>query len=435
MEIDPPQTQLQTSVIFTNSQSATSAVAGLYSQMLQSPLNFFNGGITIHAGLSADEFYNTSPNSAYDAFFTNALVADNGTGIYMRLWKPAYQYIYQANAILEGLRKSSVLTDSVKSQLTGEMLVARSLCYFYLVNLYGDVPLILSTDYRMNAIMPRTSTSLVYDQMISDLKTAQNLLSYNYITTGRVRPNRWTATALLARIYLYKREWGNAESQADSIINSGQYALVSNLNNVFLTTSSEVIWQLLPTSTTINTGEGNTFIPASATTIPLFALTSFLLNAFETNDQRKAAWLKSNIVNGTTYYYPYKYKVKSGSTITENYIVFRLAEQYLIRAEARAQQNNNTGAQEDLNLIRKRAGLLGTNVSDPSSLLLAIEHERQIELFAEWGHRWLDLKRTSRVNAVLGTEKASNWQPTDALYPLPLETVQNNPYIIQNPGY
>ena len=116
-------------------------------------------------------------------------------------------------------------------------------------------------------------------------------------------------------------------------------------------------------------------------------------------------------------------------------MVLRLAEQYLIRAEARAQQNNISGSQSDLNLIRNRAGLVNTAANDKTALLTAIEHERQVELFTEWGHRWLDLKRTNRADAVLGPIKAPNWQPTDMLYPIPQTQIANDPNVHQNPGY
>ena len=116
-------------------------------------------------------------------------------------------------------------------------------------------------------------------------------------------------------------------------------------------------------------------------------------------------------------------------------MVLRLAEQYLIRAEARAQQNNISGAQSDVNVIRNRAGLANTTATTQGTLLSAIEHERQIELFAEWGHRWMDLKRTNRADAILGPLKSSNWQSSDVLFPIPLTQIQNDPNFTQNSGY
>jgi hypothetical protein len=441
IEIPPPKTQAITSTIFADDQSAQSAVVGIYSQMVSSNLFMFNGGLTVFPGLSADEIYNTSPNSGLDPFSKNAIPASEFTTVYNRIWSKAYNYIYQANSILEGIANSSSLTAGTKQQLTGEAKFVRAFCYFYLVNLFGDVPMETSTNYQVNAVMPRTASAQVYQQIISDLQDAQNLLQQAYPTSRRVRPNKWTATSLLARVYLYKKDWTNAEAQSSAVINSGVYTLETIASgNVFLYTSNEAIWQLMKETT--NTVEGATFIPSSGTVKPTYALTTFLVNAFEIGDQRKTTnattWVKSNVNGGITYYYPNKYKqrtITSGNAPTEYLIVFRLAEQFLIRTEARAQLNNISGAQSDLNMVRSRAGLPPTIANDQPSLLTAVEHERQIELFAEWGHRWFDLKRTGRVDSILGVEKSPNWQVTDALYPIPLTEIQANPFLTQNPGY
>ncbi|WP_394334799.1 RagB/SusD family nutrient uptake outer membrane protein [Niastella vici] len=115
-------------------------------------------------------------------------------------------------------------------------------------------------------------------------------------------------------------------------------------------------------------------------------------------------------------------------------IVFRAAEIYLIRAEARAQQNNLTGAAADLNVIRSRAGLPATTATTPTEYLDAIFRERKFELFTEWGHRWFDLIRTGNANTVLGALKPT-WRPTAALFPIVTQVLLSNPQLTQNPGY
>lgn len=119
-------------------------------------------------------------------------------------------------------------------------------------------------------------------------------------------------------------------------------------------------------------------------------------------------------------------------------MVLRLAEQYLIRAEARTKLNNLSGAIKDINVIRKRAGLL--LISDTKSelskseLMDYIMYERKYELFSEWGPRWLDLKRTERASQVLKSIKPL-WQDTDLFYPIPEEERIKNPNLTQNDGY
>jgi hypothetical protein len=120
--------------------------------------------------------------------------------------------------------------------------------------------------------------------------------------------------------------------------------------------------------------------------------------------------------------------------LTEYNMVLRLAEQYLIRAEARGMQNDLTGAMDDVNIIRARAGLSsidGTGFAQ-QDVLDAIDQERRAELFVEWGHRWFDLKRTGKIDAVLGPVKP-DWQSKDALFPIAQTEIIANPNLIQNP--
>lgn len=430
---DAPVDRLQTANVFTNDNTAIATITGIYSEMTQGNLGIVTGNTTIYSGLCADELKYTSSNANTLDFFTNSIRVDNSDlGAY---WARAYKHIYEANAAIEGIQTSLSISIPVKNQLLGEAKFIRAFCHFYLVNLFGDIPLILSADYRVNSTLPRTPRIQVFTQIIADLTEAQNLLNINYPTTEKVRPNKWTATALLARTYLYIGDWINAAAQSSAIINSGTYSPLPTLANSFLKNSQEAIWQILPVNSSVNTYEGSSFIPA-ANTIPAYSLTTILLNSFEANDQRKSIWTGNIIVNGQTYYYPYKYKIKTGGTpLNEYYTVFRLAEQYLIRAEARAQQNDITGAQADLNTIRLRAGLPATAANDKSSMLIAIEHERQTELFTEWGHRWLDLKRNNHADILLATLKAPNWQSQDVLWPIPLPEILANGQLSQNPGY
>ena len=107
----------------------------------------------------------------------------------------------------------------------------------------------------------------------------------------------------------------------------------------------------------------------------------------------------------------------------------------MIRAEARAHLRNFEGARQDLNRIRNRAGLGNVTVDSLEGLLDAILKERQVELFAERGRRWFDLKRQGKASEVLAPIK-SNWQETDVLLPIPGPELEINPNLLpQNPGY
>jgi hypothetical protein len=435
VEVETPKTLIIDESIFTNDASANSAILGIYSKMMESN-TFASVYTTLYSSLSSDELVSYSNNPAFGEFYSNTVTPSNNN--LKSFWGDAYSFIFAANSILEGVSGSTLLSEGLKQQLIGEAKFIRAFCYFNLSMFFGDVPLITTTDYRINAISDRTPLSKIHEQIIEDLQEAKVLLKedYSFSNGERVRPNKWTATALLSRMYLFIGEWANAETQATSIINNSAYSLVKNLNDVFLKNSSEAIWQLAPVRPNINTNEGEIFVLTAAPGGSFgVAISKYLLNAFGSGDARKNTWIGSISLNNQTYYFPNKYKIKLSSTISEYYMVFRLSEQYLIRAESRAQQNNIPGAVSDLNKIRERAKLPNFNTNDKTALLSAILHERQVELFTEWGLRWFDLKRTNTSNTILGPIKSPNWQTTDVLYPIPQSEINNNPNLTQNSGY
>jgi len=343
------------------------------------------------------------------------------------------------------------LSAATKSSLTGEAEFLRAFCFFYLANFYGDVPLTSTTSYQTNSLMERTPKVQVYQQIISDLKNAQNSLATDYsLSNGqRTRANSWAATALLARVYLYTGQWDSAVLASTDVINNTTLYSLDTLNGVFLANSTEAILQLMQNFNgninSVATAEGYTFIPPDSTSSPNYYLTPQLLSAFDSGDQRRTNWIDStdyNNGNGPTYYYyPYKYKINATTAnpnnITEYPMLLRLGEQYLIRAEAEANLGGSEISQAiaDLDTIRQRAGLPAYGGGqDQTSVLNAVYHERQVELFAEFGHRWLDLKRTNRATSILGLIKPQ-WTPNAVLYPVPYSEMQADPNLTQNPGY
>jgi hypothetical protein len=247
-------------------------------------------------------------------------------------------------------------------------------------------------------------------------------------TTERIRPNKWAATALLARVYLFRGNWDAAVLAATTVIEHKELYDTVPLNTVFLKHSREAIWQLQPVDRTF-TADAELF----AVQRPVL-ISDDLLQAFEPDDARKQLWLGDN-----EQYYPYKYKVVTpGSPTTEYTMVLRLAEQYLIRAEAWARSGHPEEARADLNVIRQRAGLRDMGVTTTELLLATILHERRIEFFSEWGHRWLDLKRTGKVNAVMSgvtPGKGGSWQSYKQWYPIPRSELLLNHNLVQNTGY
>jgi len=427
--------QIVTSQVFSDSVNATGGVLVLYTSPALTTWNPDE-----YAGLGADELLSNKGDATSVGYYTDSLVSASNNSI----WSGFYgQYsIYSANAALEGLAASKLLSTSLRNQLEGECKFMRAFYYFYLVNFFGDVPYVTASDYHVNQLMPRAAVSDVYKNIQQDLLQSRQQMAPAYPSAGRQRPNRYTADALLARLYLYQRQWSNAGARCDSILNSGLYALVTNLDNVFLDQSQEAIWQIgshSPYYSRIAPSSGSPYLPFFTFGAPTYSLSPFLVQAFDSGDLRKSHWVGTVNIRGTTYTYPYKYKnglFSNPNNTTEDLMVIRLAEIYLIRAEARAQQGDLAGAMQDVNVVRGRAGLGAATAGSLTEAMGAILHERQTELFTEWGHRWFDLKRTDSINAVLGREKP--WWPADghaALYPIPYKELLYNPNLTQNPGY
>jgi starch-binding outer membrane protein, SusD/RagB family len=437
VDVDLPINKITSPAVFADDKTAAAAVLGLYSKMAATAGTFSNGTTSIYMGLASDELKYMGSSSEILAFNTNILSADNGI-LYSNFWADPYKIIYQANACIEGLNSSSGITSEVRQQLLGESYFVRAFCYWYLLNVFGDVPLVLTTDYEANSLVGRTLGSLVSSQIIQDLQASRAMLSKSYPTTGKLRPNYYTATALLNRVYLKSENWKGVEDTAGEIINSGLYSLETDLSKCFIIASKEALWQLaIPDAQIINTIEGNRFIPvSSATVVPNYVLTPSLLGAFESGDLRRTNWVGTKTVSGVSYQYPYKYKVRSNAVKSEHVIVFRLPELYLNRAEARCHLNNLPGAISDLNEVKKRANPNGQPFANTTQSVVeaAISKEKRIEFFAEWGMRWFDLGRTGQTDNVLSAVKPT-WNSRAKLFPIPSTEIQLNPNLLQTPGF
>jgi hypothetical protein len=447
--IPPPTNTLTTSQVFSTDALATEAMTEVYYNMINSS-GLFQEDATIYGGASADEFLFFNQGSITNIEFQkNAILSNNN--IAGTMWQTAYNAIYGCNAVIAGVNASTGVHDSVKNELIGEAEFTRAFSYFYLVNFYGSVPLVLTTNYNVTRLLSNSTSATTYAQIIADLKDAEGRLAPDYSVAGgqRIVPNKWAAIALLARVYLYTSDWVDAAAQASTVIgNQNLYALVPNLQNVFLINSQEAIWQLQQSNSVSpfynGTPEAALIIPKTQTSFPpLVYMTSVLVASFEDSDMRRTEWVDSTVYMGQVYYYPYKYEYGPAQDIdngsyAEYYMVLRLAEQYLIRAEAEA---NGAGgginaAINDMDTIRLRAGLgVYSGSQNEDSVLAAIYHERQVELFAEWGHRWLDLKRWADPVQILSNNKGITVSSSSLLFPIPSTELTSDPNLAQNPGY
>lgn len=460
--VNPPKDTITTEQVFSNNTQAEWALAAVYTKMIHGPMlqlfstsvateNFSTGLTTILGSLSSDELYPTGGPSSGSLYYIDInRLAIPFSDVTNQCWKSAYKIIYDANAVIEGIAgsKPGVLLESVKQQLTGEALTIRAFSYFYLVNFFGDVPLVLTTDVSKTIGMSRTASKTVYQQIVKDLVTAKSTLLSDYSAgkQERVRINKWFAEALLSRVYLFDGQYENAIKSASAIIeNTELFKLEDDLNDVFKKESKEAIFQLKPNSSNLATKnatpEGFVFNPVNANSPAMFNFYSDFVQSFAVEDKRKQVWMAGN----GSQLHPHKYKFGEANSTPngyqeEYYVVMRLAEIYLIRAEAQIllSDANTALAIANINVLRPRAGLqLLSNNLNAEDVKVAIANERKFELFAEWGHRWLDLKRTGKAVEVLSTIEVNKpWLGEyQLLYPIPISEIDNNVNIAQNPRY
>ncbi|WP_312459938.1 RagB/SusD family nutrient uptake outer membrane protein [Sphingobacterium siyangense] len=422
-----------TEQIYANDQLADSVVLALYGKFAN-----MQNSLSLMTGLSSDEIKPgiNSFNPGYTYMYTYNLNPFSGPT--NDFWAACYTVIGISNAMIEGVMQSKGMTQAGKDEVLGQAKFMRALNYYFLVNLYGDVPLVLSSNYQEERLKPRVAVSTVYTQIIQDLEEASNLLADNY-PDQRVRANKWAALALLSRVYLFTKDWAKAEQAASQVIGQTQLFQLGQLDNptgtkpmdIFVKNNPEQIlqlWNSLGASIGgISFGEFSGFAVTEDET--------GLLSAFESSDKRKENYIKFDETTASYQINKYRSNGEESTPNNEYTSVLRLSEQYLNRAEARLELGLPT-ALDDINILRKRAGLTDL----PSGLLKtqalqAIIQERRVELSFEWADRWFTLKRLGLADAVMSKAKPTTWKAFAQLYPVPTTEIQNNRQLTQNPGY
>jgi starch-binding outer membrane protein, SusD/RagB family len=424
-----PVNEVSDAATIVDATSSETAVRGIYRTMAQ---NYYGGLYETFGYLGGDDIVWTGSQAVIQQFISHSITSDNGN--LETVWSGIYQTINGANNVIAKVPKvvDPTFTAGQQNQLTGEGYFVRALAYFDLARCWGGVPITLTpttTATQKNGI-PRSTLAQTYAQVFSDLDAADSLLS-TPTAQNPVRANKETAWALKARYYLYQKDYVNAEAYATKIIaDNNNYQLLTPFSSWFYPASAvatkESVFELSYNSTYQNSSRGYWQPPANGGTrqwAPNATLVG-LLNNPQIGGGRSAL---IGVVSATnTYYGNLFYR----SPATDPSYIIRIAEVYLIRAEARAQQNELSGALADLNAIRTRAGLPNSTAIAQSDILLAIEQENRVE-FALEPHRWFDLVRTGRAQAVLGVS-----DPNQLLFPIPITEIQlSNGNLTQNPGY
>ena len=420
-----PVQQLPDDQAIKDAGSARAATIGVYDRVqayyqLNWPVLGFLPGENVRFNGTLNQFLQIDQNQ---------LSADNV--LITEAWTQMYQAVNGANNVIAALPgiNDPLLPAAEKNQLLGEAYFLRALVYFDLGRGWGGVPLALTpTRSKANGQGLRRSTQAqTYDQVLADLAQAETLLPE---AATRNRAVKAAARALRARLHLYRQQWAEAGASATQVIASTNYRLVTPYRTFstapFL--SQESVFELTFSNSDANTMWNNWFPSALGGQFnfqPVPAAIA-LLNDPAVGGSR-AALLASTVIAGSPVTYGNLYS-RSAQRDDPSYVL-RLAEQYLIRAEAHARQAKLPEAIADLNAVRTRAGVGATNATTAAQLLLAIENERRVE-FAFEADRWFDLVRTGRAGDVLGVTDQRRW-----LFPIPFNDLVADPDLVQNPGY
>lgn len=434
LEVDDPKGQIPSTTIFNNELTAQAALLSIYSDLrnYSSMSGSFSGNAFVY-GIYSDELdYNALSNQGNYAIYLHQTVPSN-TAI-KDVWTKDYKLIYACNALIEGLDNSQTISIQKRNLWKGEALFIRSLLHYNLAQSFGNVPYVTSTDYTINSNIIKLPYNEVIHNVIADLNSAKHMIGNENISS-KSRGNKYIISTVLARIYLQIQEWQNAFSESEEVIISGYYTLENDLTKEFLANSTSTIFHLPSSNSNTNSVEGSIYIyevgpPNNA------ALNEDFVQSFNDQDLRRLNWVRGVFSQNKFWYMPYKYKEKNQTTpAKEHSIVFRLAEIYLIKAEAAWRLNNSQTAIDALNKVRTRAGLNTMTIDNYNNFFEVLKYERKHELFLENGNRWFDLKRWGEANRVLSPIKPG-WNIRNLLFPIPDSEILINPNLLpQNEGY
>ncbi|WP_027379074.1 RagB/SusD family nutrient uptake outer membrane protein [Chryseobacterium daeguense] len=432
LEVDLPENQMLSETVFQDAQTANSVLSGLYAGLWEaSPIAGDQSGRILSLYTDDLTYYAVNATNGLPEISNNTLIDTNQ--FVSSVWSAAYQKIYVSNSIIEGLNSSSSISAAEKNRMTGEALTIRSLLFFYLQQIYGDIPYPVTTNYQINQSITKTNSEEVLQRIESDLTEAVELLPDQYRSAERIFINKKTAQLMLAKVQMQRSRYAEAESNLKAVIQSPLYQFQNDITKVFLKSGTHIIWQLKPKNSGDPVREATLYYFANVAPSSM-SLSPALVSSFQTGDLRKQHWMAAVIVAGTTWYRAEKYKARSANT-TENSIVFRLEEAYLLLAESLAKQNKTAEALPYINPIRQRAAqpLLASSVSQ-NTLLDEILKENRKEFFTEMGHRFIDLKRAGQLNTLQTTKP--NWKDFHKVWPLPQKELLMNPNMNpQNTGY
>ena len=446
-----PQQSIDLDTAYNTPQKISGAVTGVYA-LLDDPSLYGTDLILVPELLAGNNYINF--NGSFQNYrqlrnhIQNSLISNSEN-----IWAVAYRNINSANLVLANL---SVVTDEDnRNQYEGDVRFIRALLYYNLVNLYAQqynpgggnsqagVPLALVgnntvAEADVPAKLPRATVEQVYTQIIQDLQAAIEKLPASNVG----RASKYSAEALLARVYLQQGDYANAGTMADDVIANSGASLTGTLAAVFQNrNSAESLFEIQQNDQnnagTSNAGLATFFAGYSPTGDQglLYgradvSISTAFVGRYDDNDARGTDDLPAISTNRLIYVGDGNsraglYRTLKWRTYGQDIPVIRLAEMYLIRAEAEVRNGDVAGATDDVNIVRTRSQadpLTDVTIDD-------VLNERELELAFE-GFRLFDYKRTGR--AITAAFPANS---PKLILPIPNRELNVNPNLTQNASY
>jgi len=449
--------------IYNNNEGAKSFVTAIYSNSLNWNASSFSwNGLTSISSDDADKGSDPG-DSGTDKDKADALTLDATSLSVQDVFEANYQGISKANIALLYLPKLDKADAALKTRLTAEAKFLRALMYFNLVRSYGGVPIVdrvpvPSSQEDTDMTLTRKTKEEVYAFIQTDLLAAIEGLPEKsaYAISDLGRASKGAARALLAKVYLYQKNWQGVKDQTALITG---YNLVPNYATIWREVgedSVESIFEIRGYGGNPSQGVEGYMVSQGARGTSGWGWgfntpSANLANSYEAGDVRRDATIvfagetmwDGRIVSPLVSNPRYNEKAYVSNTAeafngdwetTKNIRVLRYAEVLLMQAEA-ANESGSGDVTGPLNRVRNRAGLANTTATGQAGLRTAIRNERRHELAFEHD-RWFDLVRTGQAQAAMAADGKTFVVGKNELFPLPQKFItQAAGKSTQNPMY
>jgi len=428
-----PLGQIAQDKLFNSETNANAAVLGIYRTMMNS--FSFGQSILVVPEFSAGHLRHSASFPEYENFSEHRIQAINPW--IANMWQATYATINAANQVIEEVPKmtETMINTDKRNMFVGEAKFIRALNYFFLVRAFNKVPLKLTfTKEGDNVDLSESGKEALYTQIVKDLTEAIAALPKENPNTGdaaKGRASHWAAKALLAKVYLYQasitNDYKKAADLANEILTTGGFSLVTDFSTIWTTqNTNEAIFEIQFDDQATNPLAA---VANDNASVLFFVRDSTVRDRYAEQDKRRDFTVKKGSNNNY-----FMGKFPNFSPASQNVTVVRLAEIYLIHAEARARVDNSvsTAAYNSLKAVQARAGVT-TPIDTYTSLeafITAVQEEKERELMFE-GETWFDFSRTK-----LALKKYESL--TDEkflLYPIPSAQIGLGTGLTQNPGY